>query len=187
MIHKGDLFVTPADPTDYRLVERVEGSVCLYPNATLYAPTLVNIGSDLRLQAGAYFNAPALIAVVDCLTVHPGAILSVPRLRDVGDLSVLEGAVINAPSLSTINGWLVVSSNARADLPSIQSVVNWALRSKGVVLGLDKQSIRTTTELTRQKHRYRAHLSTAPHARCERAGRCVEHDANPQVKPCVQE
>lgn len=45
--------------------------------------------------------------------------------------------------------------------------------------------IRTFGEQARAKNREkRTRVSTTPHGRCERAGHCVEHEADPSVEPC---
>lgn len=184
MIWSGDLVVEAADREDYSSVERVEGFVHLRPDASLIAPALVRVGRDLRAEAGAQLDAPALRAAGG-LWAYPRTALSVPSLRQVGDLLVFSETYFSAPSLEEVD-CLVVAGGATADLPALRQVARWVVDSlnRARVRGAGNQVVDGPGDLRRHRRRYLAQLTTAPHARCPRAGRCVEHERDPRVEAC---
>lgn len=184
MIWSGDLVVEPADRGDYSAVERVEGFVHLRPGAALVAPALTSVGRDLRAETGARLAAPAL-RVAGGLWVYPRTALSVPNLRRVGDLAVFPEAHFCAPSLEQVD-CLVVAGGATADLPALWRVEHWVVDSlnRARVRGMRNRTVSGPDDLRQHRRHYLTRLATAPHARCARAGRCLEHESDTRVEAC---
>lgn len=160
----------------------------LITNQRVFCPQLEKIERHLFVGPYAVFDAPELKEVGGGVMIYPDAQVHVPKLAGIYGLVLFEGTSLDAPALLTIGNLLTVRDRATLNAPLLR-VVNGELYIRdGARFGHGRptQGERDDQEGFRRRHRtrMRASLSTEPHSRCERAGYCTEHEADPDVDAC---
>ena len=149
-------------------------------------PTLRHIEGYLIVSSDAEFEAPLLESVESMMLIDSGAQICAPRLSRVESLVLTTDGKLDAPSLARVQDVLTLQAGSELRAPllelgdlHLELGPGSVLHSRGGIIG------KPGDDIEQFKRRYVARRASAPHARCPRAKRCVEHEKDSRVEPCA--
>jgi hypothetical protein len=151
---------------------------------------LVGVSGDLFVFENAVVEFPALRYVTKELTALSQSTVSAPVLARIsGGIFAGVRANIDAPQLQTVHQTLELGEQATLRAPKLTQISRLIISPEAVFEGPLGLQMRPGDDEADFRHHYRRRyntaLTTVPHARCARAGRCVEHELRPDVPSCA--